>query len=49
MNNTGCDNVLCVKRKVCYRFLLFKSGEQNFKTFTGNSKKGCSKFIKINK
>jgi len=47
--NTACDNVLCVKRKLCYRFLMFKNGESNFKTFNGNAKKGCEKFIEINK
>jgi len=46
---TACDNVLCMKRTLCLRFFNFKSGDANFKTFNGNAKKGCGRFIEIKK
>jgi len=45
----ACDNVLCVKRSLCLRFFMFKSGEAEYKTFNGNAKKPCGKFIEIKK
>ena len=52
-NNTNdetplaCNNDTCMKHEECLRFKLFTDGASEHKTFKGNPKKGCGKFIEI--
>ncbi|MDX9814073.1 MAG: hypothetical protein WC144_01670 [Sulfurimonas sp.] len=41
----ACDNKICMKSDECARYQAYLDGDQNYKTFNGNEKKGCGQFI----
>ncbi|MBT3280704.1 MAG: hypothetical protein HOF69_03670 [Campylobacteraceae bacterium] len=48
MNNEiplACNNDTCMKHTECLRFKLYKDGAQQYKSFNGNPRKACGKFI----